>query len=94
MIDKVRRVAELRNEFAQLDGLWRTAFWEWEKANAVLIGTRKEIEFELAKAESTLKAEALDQYRLDGNRKPCPGLEIKHFQVLDYLEEKIGRAHV
>ena len=87
MIDKLRKVADLRREFGRLDGLYRQAKVDWEKGNVELIEKRNKVMLDILASETVLKAEALDQFRLDKNTKPAPGLEIKNCQVLDYPEK-------
>lgn len=86
MINKLRKLADLRWEFLQLDDLCRQAKVDWEKKNVELIEKYNKVTVELQTYETKLKAEALDQFRLDGNTKPAPGLEVENFTVLDYLE--------
>ena len=87
MEEKLRKLADLRRELLRLDGLYRQAKVDWEENNVELIEKRNWVTTELLAAETLLKAEALDQYRLDKNTKPAPGIEIKNFQVLDYPEK-------
>lgn len=88
MIEKLRKLADLRRSLLIWMERKKEVIAEFEAANAALFEQLKKSVETVNLAETRLKADALAQFRLDGNRKPAPGLEVKDFMVLDYLEEE------
>lgn len=70
-------LADVRDDLAKK----RAAF---EAENAGLIRLVAETDAELTAAEAALRAMALTQYAVDGNKHVGPGVQIKVRQTLDY----------
>ncbi|MDZ4246177.1 MAG: hypothetical protein U1D67_03550 [Dehalococcoidia bacterium] len=101
MIDNVRRVAELRNALSGLKEERARLEARFEDETKGLSESIELYQKRLEYSEDSLRTAALEQFKLDGNRKPTPGVEVKMFTELTYepkqalawaMEHKIALA--
>ena len=85
MLDKVRKLHELRQRHAQHTKALRQSRQQWENENAGLLALRDEVAIEIATLETKLRQQRVAEY--DGKDKsPFYGVGIREKTVLYYLE--------
>lgn len=86
--DDIRKLADLRDEFAKIDGEFKASREKWLEENAELILKRSAIDDQIKTEEVFIRKFAVDTYVNTGNKKPAPGLQIKIVEKLTYPEDE------
>jgi len=77
-------VAVLRFKLQQAKGTLATAQEQFAASHAGLIAEIQDLEASVYETEKRLKGDTLLHFQTTGTKKPCDGLEVKVFKVLDY----------
>lgn len=85
--DDIRKLADLRDEFSNIDGELEASRQAWLEANAELIMKRSALDDQIKTEEEFIRRDAVTEFTKTGNKKPAPGLQIKIVEKLEYPEE-------
>ena len=83
--NQIQAVIQARKKHADLASQRLAAQEMWELAHTELLDAFRESLDQKLEAEQALKDMALTTFRLTGEKKPAPGVEVKMFKVLDYI---------
>ena len=84
-ISKIKAVAELRKELFLAKEVRDRLYEAFQNEHIKEFESVTTIGAELANAESAVRAEAIEEYKLcPSNKTPGPGITIKIFNVLEY----------